>query len=178
MSDEPNPSQLNQQQGQDPLQGQQQQAHGQQQQFANQQPEQQYQQQQQQQYQNQQQQTPPPVPQQQNQQAQAQRSGLQENVAALLCYTFLGITGFIFLLLEKENRFVKFHALQAVFVFIPIYTINIILGFLPGGWLLSSLLIVLVVGLIVFMCVKAYQKEKYKLPIVGDLAERAVVVRG
>jgi len=90
--------------------------------------------------------------------------GLDENVAGALAYAFGWITGLIFLVMEKKSSFVRFHAMQSIVVFLILQ----VFGFLP----LINLL-VFPVGLIlwVFLMVKAYQGDKYKLPIIGDFAE-------
>jgi len=44
-------------------------------------------------------------------------TGLQENIAGLLCYVLGWVTGIIFLFIEKENKFVRFHAVQSIVVF-------------------------------------------------------------
>ena len=44
-------------------------------------------------------------------------TGLAENVAGLLCYVLGWISGLIFILIEPENKFVRFHAIQSIFVF-------------------------------------------------------------
>ncbi len=98
--------------------------------------------------------------------------GLEENVEALLAYLLGWITGIIFLLLEKESRFVRFHAMQSIIVFLSITLLQAILPIIPFiGGLFSMLLGVLAFVLWLVLMVKAYQGEYYKLPIAGDLAE-------
>lgn len=100
-------------------------------------------------------------------------TGLESNIAGLLCYLFSIVTGIIFLILEKENRFVRFHAMQAVITFIFFAGISIVLGFIPViGWLISILLGPVGFLLSIFLMVQAYQGKKYKLPYIGDLAEQ------
>lgn len=98
--------------------------------------------------------------------------GLDENVAGALCY-FLGfITGIVFFLLEKDNKFVKFHAVQSTAIFLSLMVLNMILSsFLLGIMLLP---LVSLAGLIIWivMMVKAYQGELFKLPVIGDIAEK------
>lgn len=98
---------------------------------------------------------------------------LEENVAALLCYVLVWITGIVFLILEKENKFVRFHAFQSIFTFLPLFVAAWILGYIPiVGWMLATLIWILVIILWLVLMFKAYQGEKYKLPIVGDIAEK------
>jgi uncharacterized membrane protein len=99
--------------------------------------------------------------------------GLEQNVAGLLCYVVGWITGLIFFLVEKDNKFVRFHAMQSIIVFGGLTVIGIILGMIPIlGWVVGALLWLLAVVLWILLMVKAYQNTWYKLPWVGDLAEK------
>jgi uncharacterized membrane protein len=96
-------------------------------------------------------------------------TGLEENVAGLLCYVVVWITGLVFFLIEKENKFVRFHAMQSIIVFGVLTVASAVLGWIPVvGWLVWVLTIVLWIVLMV----KAYQGEKFKLPWAGNLAEK------
>ena len=98
--------------------------------------------------------------------------GIDENVEALLSYLLGWVTGIIFLLIEKESRFVRFHAMQSVIVFLSITVLQLLLSFLPFlGGIFSSLLGILAFILWIVLMIKAYQGEYYKVPIAGDLAE-------
>ncbi|MDD2251818.1 MAG: DUF4870 domain-containing protein [Dehalococcoidales bacterium] len=100
-------------------------------------------------------------------------SGLEENVAGLLCYLFGWISGLVFLLIEKENAFVRFHAWQSIVVFGAFSIAMIVLNIIPViGWIISSILGMLVFVLWIILMVKAYQGVYYKLPWAGDLAEK------
>jgi len=109
--------------------------------------------------------------------------GLEENIEGALCYLLGWITGIVFYLLEKENKFVRFHAMQSILTFFPLW----ILSILFGGWswflfwhawafLVWFSWIIWVVMLILWLVlmIKAYQGEMYKLPIVGDIAEKQI----
>lgn len=102
-------------------------------------------------------------------------SGLQPNVAGLLCYLGGWITGIIFLVIEKENKFVRFHAVQSIIVF-GVYTVlAIILGFIPiVGWILGIVFGIIFFILWIVLMMKAYNGQLYKLPIVGNIAENQV----
>ena len=102
-------------------------------------------------------------------------TGLQENVAALLSYVVWWITGIIFLLLEPDNKFVRFHAMQSIIVFGVITLVAMVFGFMPviGGFI-AWVVWAIGVALWIVLMVKAYQGTKYKLPIAGDLAEKWV----
>lgn len=98
--------------------------------------------------------------------------GIDENVEALLCYVLGWLTGIVFLLIEKDNLFVRFHAMQSLVVFLALFILSLVVGWIPLiGPVIS--IIILPVGLIlwVLMMVKAFQGEQYKLPWAGDFAE-------
>ena len=106
-------------------------------------------------------------------------TGLEANVAGLLCYAVGWITGLVMILLEKKNGFVRFHAMQSIITFGAITFLFIVLGILDGldivgrlFWALSMVAWILAVVLWIVLMVKAYQGERYKLPIAGDLAEK------
>jgi len=115
-------------------------------------------------------------------------SGVDPKLAAFLSYllsifiSFLG--GLIFYLIEQENKFTRFHALQAVFfnvavivLSIALTIITIILFFAPIiGWIAAVLLwLVFGIGAFVYwivLMIKSLQGEYYKIPYLGDLADR------
>lgn len=100
-------------------------------------------------------------------------SGMDENLAGLLCYLAWFITGIIFLIIEKENRFIRFHALQSIIVSVILFVINIVLTAIPLiGWAIGLLLTPLYIILWLFMMWKAYQGKMFKLPIIGNMAEK------
>ncbi|WP_411747190.1 DUF4870 domain-containing protein [Psychrobacillus psychrotolerans] len=89
----------------------------------------------------------------------------------MLCYFF--IVGLIFLFVEKENRFIRFHALQSVFLGVALIIISMVLPFIPIiGWMLSIWLPLLVLALVVFLMYQAYNGKYYKLPLLGDITEK------
>ena len=102
-------------------------------------------------------------------------TGLQENVAGLLCYVLGWISGIVFLLIEKENKFVRFHAMQSIIVFGALTVAGWIIGLIPViGPFISW--VIWVIGLILWivLMIKAYQGTKYKVPWAGNLAEKWV----
>ena len=102
-------------------------------------------------------------------------TGLDENIAGLLCYVLGWISGLVFILIEKENKFVRFHAMQSIIVFGILNITGIILGWIPFvGLFLWPLISVLGLILWIVLMVKAYQGIMYKLPWAGDLAERRI----
>ena len=98
--------------------------------------------------------------------------GLDENVAAVLAYLATFISGIIFLFVEKKSEFVRFHAMQSTVLFVGIWVLRFCFAIVPFfGWLLAMAVSLLGVILWIVMIIKAYQKEYYKLPVVGDLSE-------
>lgn len=120
--------------------------------------------------------TPTPTP--------AASSGMSNNVAGLLCYLVGWVTGLIFLLIEpyKNDKFVRFHAFQSIFfnvaligVYIVVVILGIILSVIHLGLLMLPLWLVLwlgILGIWVFLMIKAYNNQTFKLPLIGDLAAK------
>jgi uncharacterized membrane protein len=111
--------------------------------------------------------------------SRAANTDLKPNVAAMLCYPLFFITGIIFLVLTPYNKdpFVRFHAYQSIFFTVALVALNIMIGIisiLPLGVvedLLSSGLGLIAVGGTIWMMIQAYQGNRTKLPIIGDIAE-------
>ena len=107
----------------------------------------------------------------------ARTSGMQSNVAALLSYVV--IIAIVFLLVEpfKNDKFVRFHAFQSIFYWVAVIVIFMLIGMvfpLSVWFLVYWPLRVLSFILMVFLMYKAYNNEKFKLPFIGDLAEKQV----
>jgi uncharacterized membrane protein len=131
-------------------------------------------------------QNPPPV------QTTKSSTGLDENIAALLSYVFGWVSGLIFFLIEKDSRLVRFHAMQSILLNVLIAVLGIVLWILtfilvlvgtqlPGflGTILSLVVtliwIAFSIGLLIgwIMClIKAFQGQYFKLPIIGNFAEK------
>ena len=103
-------------------------------------------------------------------------TGLDANLAAALSYLVGFVTGIIFLLVEKENRFVRFHAMQSTLLFAGIVAIDILLQLVPLLGALVVIAVVIPVSAILWLVLmyKAYQGEEFRLPIVGPLAAERV----
>ena len=104
------------------------------------------------------------------------------NLVAALSY-FLGfITGIVILLVEKDDKFIRFHAMQSTLVFGVIFVADIILGAVIGAApilnLINSLFntLVFIVALIVWIVsmLMAFQGQMFKWPVVGNFAERQI----
>jgi uncharacterized membrane protein len=98
--------------------------------------------------------------------------GLDENVASAATYVLGWVTGIVFILLEKDNKTVRFHAMQSILTFLPL---TIIIWFFTWVfWMMYFLVWIIYILMFIIwlvLMIKAYQGEKYKLPIVGDIAE-------
>ena len=129
-------------------------------------------------------QSPPPPPGQRPPAASQTSTGLDPKLAGLLCYILGIITGLIFFLIEKSNDVVRFHAAQSI-VFsgsvIVLWIVLAILGMIIAtvSWTLGSLYSILTLlvwlGLFVvwvILLIKGYSGAKWKLPFLGDIAER------
>jgi uncharacterized membrane protein len=98
-------------------------------------------------------------------------SGLAPNVAGALAYSLAFVSGIYFFVTYKD-KFVRFHAFQSIVLFIGLAVVNAVLVSVPFlGLMISPLLGVGSVILWVLLMVKAYQNEKFKLPVIGDMAE-------
>ena len=99
-------------------------------------------------------------------------TGFDANLAAALSYLVGFVTGIIFLLVEKENKFVRFHAMQSTLLFIGIILVNVILKMIPFVGLLVAVFVVIPLSAVLWLLLmyKAYQGEEFKLPLVGQMA--------
>jgi uncharacterized membrane protein len=104
----------------------------------------------------------------------ATAGGLQDNVAGMLAYITI-IPAIIFLVVEPYNRsrFVRFHAFQCIFLAVGLTAIHIALLFIPIiGWAISGLVSLAALALWIVCLLKAYQNQMWKVPVIGDLAEK------
>ncbi len=99
-------------------------------------------------------------------------SGLDANLAAALSYLLGFVTGILFLLVEKENRFVRFHAMQSTIFFSIVIIVDVVLQVIPLLGFLLVVFLVIPASAIVWLLLmyKAYQGDEFKLPLVGQLA--------
>lgn len=110
-------------------------------------------------------------------------AGLTDNVASALCYLLGFITGILFLVLEpyNRNREIRFHAFQSIFFNLAVIALSIALTIITMvlPWfmgaiisLLSLLLWLAVLGVWIYLMVKAFSGQKVVLPIIGPMAEK------
>jgi uncharacterized membrane protein len=115
--------------------------------------------------------------------------GIRPNVAALLCYIpVYGWLASIFFLVSdayRRNRYVHFHALQALYLYVAYWVVRVFFGFTPhlifepwtihaSNWTFLSAVRLAVIFIQVVGMVKAAKGEDYHLPVVGDLAARSM----
>ena len=118
---------------------------------------------------------------------QSTKLGMAPNIAALLCYIpicCVPIVAVIAAIVEKENRFVRFHAFQSlllagacVVLYCCLAVVGLLVGFVADflGLLMLpayGLLGLVVLGVVIFMMVKAYGNEEYELPVIGEMARK------
>jgi uncharacterized membrane protein len=101
-------------------------------------------------------------------------TGLKENVAGLLCYVLGWVSGIVFLILEPNNKTIKFHAYQSIVVFGVLTVAGMILGWIPFfiGTFFRALIGALGFILWLVLIVTASQDKKYKIVWAGDIAEK------
>ena len=124
--------------------------------------------------------------------------GLDSNLAAMLCYiaNFLCCIGLVLaivlLVTEKENRFVKFHAIQSLFLAVAQIAVSLIMGILTEilgivlgmvhlsilafflNWGLGIILLLIFAIVWIIAGIKAYGGQWYKLPLIGNFAWNTV----
>ncbi len=100
----------------------------------------------------------------------ATQSNSNRNLYAALTYILGFITGIIFLLTSKDS-FVRFHAIQSIGVSLAFFALNFLLTNM-GLNSLNSLVGLASLAVVVILMVKAYRGEKFKVPIIGDFAEK------
>ncbi len=115
-------------------------------------------------------------------------TGLSANVAGLLCYVALWITGIVFIVLEKKSIFVKFHAWQSIMTFGVLTVAHLILStilraiavatFSPGlaifAGVLGTIIWILMVVLWIILVIQAGTGKMWKVPWAGDWAEKQI----
>ena len=109
-------------------------------------------------------------------------SDQNRNLVAALSYLLGFITGIVILLVEKEDRFIRFHAMQSIVVFGALFVADIVIGIIVGqiailgvlATVVNTLFTIAAIIIWVVSLIKAYQGEMYKWPIAGDFAEKNV----
>jgi uncharacterized membrane protein len=107
---------------------------------------------------------------------------LDQNLAAMLSYLLGWVTGLIFFNLEKENDFVRFHAMQSIVTFggfFALAALFLVLSWIPVigvifwlFWVVGWLWVFIALVVWIVLMVRAYRGERYRLPWIGNFAER------
>lgn len=104
--------------------------------------------------------------------AKKQTATSNQNVLGAIAYLFGFISGIILLIVEKNNKYVRFHAMQSTIVFLGIFVVSFVVEYIPLlNVIVSPLLWIVSLILWILLMVKAFQGETYKLPYVGKIAE-------
>jgi len=100
-------------------------------------------------------------------------TGLDEKIAGMLAYILGWVSGIVFLILEPNNKYVRFHAFQSILVFGALTAVGMILGWIPVlGTIIRILIPIVAFILWVILLVKASQGQQYKVMWAGPLAEK------
>ncbi|MDP4143730.1 MAG: DUF4870 domain-containing protein [Bacillota bacterium] len=100
---------------------------------------------------------------------------MSREIKGLFCYLFSWLGGLIIYLVEKEDELIRFHAVQSMVASGLIFVIQVAYGILPLHIPFFSSAIG-IIGFIIWIigCIKGYKLEKYKFPIIGDIAENII----
>lgn len=105
------------------------------------------------------------------------RAFRDRNIVAAICYipVISIVISLVVLLVEKDEKFIRFHAFQALIFSVAYYLTVFFLGGLPLiGWLISALLFVVAVAVWILGMMNAYMGRIFKLPLIGDFSEKRV----
>jgi uncharacterized membrane protein len=108
---------------------------------------------------------------------QSKYTNLEPNVAAALSYILTPFTGIAFFVIEKDDKFVRFHAMQSIIsglAFIVLWTLLSSFLFFYVGFFIARLISLATFALYLFLMWKAYSNEKYELPYIGKIANDIV----
>ncbi len=98
-------------------------------------------------------------------------TGLDTKLAGLLCYIFGFVSGAVFLIVEQLDRDVRFHAYQSTLTFGFLFVLSLVASWVPGiGWLVGLLIWPFSFVLWLVLMWKAFEGERFKLPVVGEWA--------
>ena len=99
--------------------------------------------------------------------------GLNENIVAALAYAGFFVSGILVLLLEKDNKTLRFHGLQSTILFGALFLVSMIVGWIFGWIPFLGGLITFIPGAVIFICwlgltLLAFKGITFKVPILGD----------
>lgn len=99
-------------------------------------------------------------------------SGENKNVKGALAYLVGPLTGVFFLLTEKKNDFIRFHAMQSVLLFGALIVLHVILMFSLIGLIVIPFLMIAEFVLWILLMWKAFNGEMFVVPVVGEFAKK------
>jgi len=105
--------------------------------------------------------------------------GLSEKGASILAYAGIFISGILILIFERDNKVVRFHAMQSTIIFLFLAVVSTLVSWLFGWiWLIGGLIefafSMVSVAIWLYLIYRATQNEPYKIPIIGEAAWRQV----
>ena len=120
-------------------------------------------------------------------------TSLKPNVAGLLCYLGVWVTGIVFLIIERKNKQVRFHAMQSLVTFGILFIILSIIngvraawawsfygapGLYTAQWVIGSIVwwifFAIIIILWIVLMVRTYNGQLYKVPLFGGIAEKCI----
>lgn len=98
-----------------------------------------------------------------------QTSSIPRGIAGLLAYFIPFFGGLFFLIIEKENRLIRFHAVQSILLWIVFIVLAAIFVWIP---IINVLLTIIILAIWVFAMYQALMERMYELPIIGEISKR------
>lgn len=95
---------------------------------------------------------------------------LDQNVASALAYLGLMFSGLFFLVMERENKEVRFHALQSTITFSFLWVLRFVLRLFPiFGGMFASIVSFVICAAVIVLVFMAFMGRTFKVPIVGEI---------
>ncbi len=98
--------------------------------------------------------------------------GIPVDIEAGLCYVLGWLSGIVFFLIERDNKYIQFHAAQSAVVFLGLLILQIVLGFIPIIGIITILITPFTLVLWIFLMYKAFTGVKYRVPFVADFVDK------
>lgn len=99
--------------------------------------------------------------------------GLPENIECALCYALFWVSGIVFLVLERENKLVKYHAIQSIITFLGLSIASFIIGLMPVLGVLAQILLAIGIFILwLYLLVRTYEGVKVTVLFAGEMAEK------
>lgn len=104
------------------------------------------------------------------------KGDVNRNLVAALSYLLGFVTGIVILFVEKDDKFVRFHAMQSTVIFGSLFVLNMLINILFGfaSGFISGMISILSLVIWLVSMIKAYQGDLFKWPIAGDFSEKQV----